>query len=142
MLELAVLQHICIKISAMSFRDYSLLLKELRHRNEGKTTPAKLRDDIPEGGNRVIISLEVMEEDDIAILNLRHNIIIPHLSSPVWLPVLASDSAYEGVTHSLMHRCVMVDIRRSEKPWTHTDIFFHQVICTPDFILYLLRGHL
>ena len=138
MLELAVLHYIGIEISAMSFRDYSLLLKELRHRNEGKATPAELRDDVPEGGNGVIISLEVMKEDDIAILNLRHNVIVPHLSSPVWLPVLASDSAYEGVTHSLMHRCVLVDIRRTEKPWTYAYIFFHQVICTLDFILHLL----
>lgn len=50
MLELTVLHNISIKISAMSLRDYSLLLEKLSHRDESETTPAELRDDVPEGG--------------------------------------------------------------------------------------------
>ena len=51
--------------------------------------------------------------------------------------VVASDAADECVSYALVHGCVVVDVRRAEKPWTCAGVLFYEFVGASDLFLHI-----
>ena len=79
-----------------------------------------------------------MKEDDVSVLDLRHQIFESGLCGAVGFPILAAHSADECVFHYSVHVLVAVDVWRTEKPWTYSCIFLDEVVCASYLVLHFL----